>query len=159
MEQIPFHISPAGSSEDFAAGRALMEAYARELGMDLGFQNFEWEMEHLAEVYGSPRGCLLLGRSGTGAAGCVGLRELGRDVSEMKRLYLRPEQRGKGLATLLATVCVGQARAMGYRKIVLDTLPGMEAAHRVYEILGFRPVQAYYENPHEGTRYLGLSLV
>ena len=135
-----------------------MEAYAGELGIDLGFQNFEWEMEHLPEVYGSPRGRLLLGRSNADPVGCVCLRERSRDVSEMKRLYVRPEQRRKGLAMLLSTACVRQARAMGYQTIVLDTLPDMEAAHRVYESLGFRPIPAYYENPHKGTRYLALSL-
>ena len=149
-------ITRAASAEDYASGRNLIEGYARELGMDLGFQGFHVEIQQLPEMYGKPDGCLLIAWSGSKAAGCVGLRKHDTGVSEMKRLYVRPEYRGQGLGRLLVQECIRAAISLGYRQILMDTLPDMKAAHALYESLGFQCIDAYYDNPIAGTRYLGL---
>jgi ribosomal protein S18 acetylase RimI-like enzyme len=76
----------------------------------------------------------------------------------MKRLYLRPAARGRGLGRLLAEAVLAEARAKGYGRVRLDTVPGMEAAQSLYATLGFREVAAYRPNPVPGARFLELDL-
>lgn len=152
-------IAEATSAEDFAAGKLLIEEYAAALGVDLCFQNFSEEIANLATLYGPPRGCLLIARNNNELAGCVAIRSREAAVCEMKRLYVRPPYRGAGLGRALAESVVGRARKLGYSRIVLDTLPSMAEAQPLYESLGFREVEGYYQNPLNGVRYMALELV
>ena len=76
----------------------------------------------------------------------------------MKRLFVRPDARGRGIGKLLASNVIDLARALGYSSIVLDTLPSMAGAQQLYEQLGFRDIAPYRANPIAGTRYLSKSL-
>jgi ribosomal protein S18 acetylase RimI-like enzyme len=151
-------ITEATSAEDFAAGKLLIEEYSETLGVDLCFQNFSEEIACLTTLYGPPGGCLLIARNNNGWAGCVAIRSREAAVCEMKRLYVRPPYRGAGLGRLLAESIIGRARKLGYSRMVLDTLPSMAEAQSLYESLGFREVEGYYQNPLNGTRYLALEL-
>jgi GNAT superfamily N-acetyltransferase len=139
--------------------RTLFREYADGLGVDLCFQDFGAELAGMPGAYASPTGRLLLAVDGEEALGCVGLRPLGEDrVCEMKRLYARPAARGRGLGRALAERVIGEARAIGYARMRLDTLPTMTAARAMYQTLGFRPIEAYRPNPVPGTLYLELAL-
>jgi ribosomal protein S18 acetylase RimI-like enzyme len=138
--------------------RALLREYAGALPFALDFQGFEDELATLPGAYAPPRGALLAARDGDRLAGCVALRPIDDETCEMKRLYVRPEQRGSGLGRRLVEAIVDAARERGYRRMRLDTTPGMEAAQALYEELGFREIAPYAHNPVAGTRFLQLEL-
>jgi ribosomal protein S18 acetylase RimI-like enzyme len=141
-----------------AAARELFREYQAELGVDLGFQDFESEVDGLPGDYAPPGGRLLLAEYDDLIAGCIALRPLGGGDCEMKRLFVRPQFRKTGLGKLLVDQIITEARAVGYQRMYLDTLPSMQSAQRLYESIGFRDVPAYRHNPIEGTRFLCLDL-
>lgn len=154
-----FRIEPAVGADDIESVRGLFLRYAESLGFDLCFQGFDHELAALPGQYAPPAGRLLLARSADGTpSGCVGLRQLDAETCEMKRLYVAGESRGLGLGRLLAQTIIVEARAAGYRRMRLDTLPTMTEAARLYEMLGFREIEPYYENPVAGARFLELDL-
>jgi ribosomal protein S18 acetylase RimI-like enzyme len=151
-------IVEAEGAEALALVRRLFEEYAASLDVDLAFQGFAEELDGLPGAYARPTGGLLLGFEGDELAGCVAFRPLGPGVSEMKRLYVRPTARGAGWGRRLAERVVSDARAAGYQRMRLDTLPSMRAALGLYLGMGFREIPAYRHNPVAGTRFLELDL-
>ena len=151
-------ITPAVTEADFVDARRLFEEYAAALDIDLCFQNFGVELENLREMYGAPRGVLLLARYNHDLAGCVALRPFQPDVCEMKRLYVRPAARGQHVGRRLATAVIDAAKARGYERMVLDTLASMQPAHALYKSLGFRDSTPYYPNVVDGVTYMELTL-
>jgi GNAT superfamily N-acetyltransferase len=138
--------------------RELMRAYAESLPFDLDFQGFDRELSELPGDYAPPRGALLVARVDGQVGGCVALRHLDGDVCEMKRLFVSPAARGRGIGRLLAEGIVDEARRLGYARMRLDTTPGMETAQALYEQLGFEEIPPYRHNPVDGTRFLELEL-
>ncbi|MCW5771232.1 MAG: GNAT family N-acetyltransferase [Rhodospirillaceae bacterium] len=157
---LPIAIIPAATEEDFAAASRLFREYQISLGVDLAFQGFEEELAGLPGKYAAPRGAILLARAGRANAGVVALRPLADDATscEMKRLYVRPLFRAAKLGRRLAEAVIAEARRLGYRRIVLDTLAEMNAAQALYRALGFIEIDAYYSNPLPGTRYFARAL-
>lgn len=149
----------ARSSRDLARVRALFEEYARSLPVDLGFQGFAEELRTLPGEYAPPQGALFLARCGARSVGCVGVRPLPGGVGEMKRLYVRPSFRGRGVGRVLADRAVRAARERGYRSLRLDTLAGMTSAVALYRSLGFAEIPPYRYNPVPGARFFELVLV
>jgi putative acetyltransferase len=156
--QVPSVDMSAAEDGDLPAVRALLREYAASLAFELDFQDFDSEVAGLPGAYAAPDGALLVARIDGDPAGCVALRPLGDETCEMKRLYIRPAHRGLGLGRLLATAIVDEARQRGYRRMRLDTTPGMEAAQALYAELGFRDIPPYASNPVVGTRFLELEL-
>jgi len=147
-------IRAAESKGDWVTARELFEEYAASLGFDLSFQEFDREVASLPGHYAPPRGVVLLALDGSAAAACVALRPLDGETCEMKRLYVRPSHRGTGLGKRLADAILAEARARGYRRMRLDTVPGMEAAIALYRALGFREIEAYRANPIPGALFM-----
>jgi putative acetyltransferase len=147
-------IQPVISDSDIGHIRNLFLEYAESLDFDLCFQGFDEELETLPGRYARPDGELLLARLGANVAGGVGLRALtGKDVCEMKRLYIRPDFRGLKLGYKLADAIIQSARDSGYRLMRLDTLNSMVEAIRLHQALGFEPISPYYDNPLPGVVY------
>ncbi len=148
----------AQSEEDYREAAALLREYEAGLGIDLCFQCFPEELESLERMYGPPGGRFLLLRLGDGIAGCVALRDLGGKVCEMKRLFVRPDFRGRGLGRKCAEEIVRIAGEMGYSAMRLDTLPSMQEAIALYRSMGFREIAPYAENPVQGALFMELGL-
>ncbi len=154
-----FTIAQAQSPTQIAQIRELFLEYAHSLGFSLCFQNFDRELAGLPGDYRPPEGRLLLAEYEGRVAGCVALHMLEPGVCEMKRLYLRPPFRGKGLGRKLAEVILQEARSIGYERLRLDTVgPVMKDAVALYRTLGFREIKPYRPNPMEGTLYMELML-
>jgi GNAT superfamily N-acetyltransferase len=169
-------IRPAEGAADMAEVRALFGKYAAGLGVSLCFQDFDNELATLPGAYVPPRGGLWLAGPADGPCGCIALRPLPygeiagatnvaagpatgtTDTAELKRLYVDPAARGRGLGRRLVTVALDHARRAGYRHVKLDTLAQMASARALYASLGFVPCAAYYHNPLGGTLYMERSL-
>lgn len=143
---------------EWRLARALIEEYAASLNLDLSFQDIAHELEHLDVEYAPPAGAFLLAAEGGSCVGCVGLRPFSAGAAEIKRLYTVPAARGRGLGRLLAEAIVARGRQLGYERLLLDTLPSMRDAQRLYLSLGFKPTVAYRYNPVADTAFLELQL-
>ncbi len=154
-----FGVQHAESPEQITAVRELFLEYAKSLNFSLCFQSFEKELAELPGDYARPSGRLLLAAYGSELAGCVALHSIGEESCEMKRLYVRPQFRGKGVGRVLAERIVADAREIGYKRLRLDTVePVMQGAVALYRKLGFREIAPYRENPIGGALYMELSL-
>ena len=139
--------------------RELFLEYAKSLNFDLCFQSFDQELAGLPGDYSPPPGRLLLAQFSGLWAGCVALHKLEADICEMKRLYLRPQFRGKGVGRALAETAIVEARGIGYRRMRLDTVePVMKDAVAMYRWLGFKEIAPYRVNPIAGALYMELEL-
>jgi putative acetyltransferase len=154
-----FAFAQAESSVQIAQARDLFLEYAQSLGFSLCFQNFDRELASLPGDYAPPGGRLLLADCEGQLAGCVALHPLDPTICEMKRLYLRPQFRGKGLGRALADRTIAEARHIGYRRMRLDTVePVMKDAVAMYRKLGFQEIAPYCPNPMAGVVYMELQL-
>ncbi len=152
-------ISEAVSPMDIAHVRELFLEYAQSLGFSLCFQGFDKELAELPGDYAPPQGRLLLASYEGALAGCIALHGLEQNVAEMKRLYVRPQYRGKRVGFALVQRLLAEAREMGYGSIRLDTVePVMKDAVKMYRRLGFREIAPYRANPIEGALYMQLDL-
>lgn len=154
-----FAIEAAVWPADAGTVRRLFRRYADWLQEDLCYQNFDAELAGLPGFYAPPQGDVLLLRGATGAAvGCIGLRPMGEGACELKRLWVEAEARGGGWGRRLTEAAIARARAAGYRRILLDSLPRLETAVGLYRDLGFVEIAPYDDNPQEGVLYFGLDL-
>lgn len=143
---------------DWALARELVQRYAVSLPVDLSYQQFDDEVRHLDSMYGPPRGLLLLAGDAE-PCGCVALRPLAPAVDaagrtgEVKRLFVLPSQRGRGIGRALLDRLMAEATTLGYERLVLDTLPSMVDARALYHAMGFRPIAPYAASSVPGTSY------
>ena len=149
----------AASAAQITQARELFLEYAQSLGFSLCFQSFDQELAGLPGDYTPPNGRLLLAHYNDELAGCVALHRLQPKICEMKRLYLRPQFRGKGLGRALAETIIAEARTIGYERMRLDTVESvMKDAVAMYRRLGFKDIAPYRANPIEGAMYMELML-
>lgn len=124
----------------------------------LEIQNYNEELEHLEDKYGQPFGRLYLAYYDEKLAGCIGLKKIDERNCEMKRLYVRPEFRGKHIGNHLIQRIMEDARGIGYSHMLLDTLPFLESAIHLYKKLGFYETGSYNDSPMDTSIYMKMDL-
>ncbi|NLK98777.1 MAG: GNAT family N-acetyltransferase [Epulopiscium sp.] len=152
-------IIKAFTDDDFNHAKKLFIEYSESLGISLEFQNFDEELNNISKMYGMPDGCLLLARQNEQVVGCVALRKINHNICEMKRLYVQPNWKGKGIGKMLTKAIIEEDKVRGYRFMRLDTLPSMKQAISLYQTLGFYPIEPYRFNPIEGALYMELDIL
>jgi GNAT superfamily N-acetyltransferase len=138
--------------------RTLFEEYWQSFGFTPCFQNFASEVAGLPGHYAPPEGRLALALAASEPAGCIALRRLDGQRAEAKRLYVRPQFRGRRIGQALLEWVIGEARAAGYREMLGDTMPVMHRALAMYQRLGFEQTGPYTAEPTPGAIYLRLGL-
>ncbi|MGE5838753.1 MAG: GNAT family N-acetyltransferase [Deltaproteobacteria bacterium] len=143
---------------ELPAIKELFQEYADSLSFELDFQDFEEELESLPGKYAPPLGAILVAKENGDTVGCVAVRPFGEEICEMKRLYVKPSHRGRGIGRALALEIIKEAKRLGYKVIRLDTVIAMKEASALYPALGFRQIDAYCHNPLPGAMYFELKL-
>ena len=146
------------TAADWERVRELFREYWASFGFSPCFQDFASEVSGLPGAYAPPDGALVLALIGGEAAGCAALRRFDADRAEAKRLYVRPQFRGQGVGRALLDWVIGEARGMGYRELVGDTIPQMAVALAMYDRAGFERTGPYAQVPTPGAIYLRLKL-
>ncbi len=136
-------IRNADDPASLAAARELVRAHIRDNSAAHDAATTERIVAALPAPYVAPAGDLWVAWARSEAVGCVALQALAPDTAELKRMYVRPEARGRGVARQLLVHAVGAAVARGYRRLRLGTLPTMDAAQRLYTSVGFRRIAPY----------------
>jgi putative acetyltransferase len=127
--------------------KTLLREYPSQIPVPLEVGDFEAWLDSLPGPYGPPWGRLLVVRYGGETAGCVALRALDDETAEIKRLYVREQFRGFGLARSLVQALIDASREIGYRRLRLDTHESMIPAQRLYRSFGFREIDPYWDHP------------
>jgi putative acetyltransferase len=127
--------------------KSLLREYPSQIPVPLEVGDFEAWLDSLPGPYGPPRGRLLVARYGGETAGCVALRALDDETAEIKRLYVREQFRGFGLARSLVQALIDASREIGYSRLRLDTHESMIPAQRLYRSFGFREIDPYWDHP------------
>jgi putative acetyltransferase len=153
-----FHVVGPDDQPEIETVRELFTEYQRAIGVDLCFQSFDEELQSLPGKYSPPSGRLLLVCEGDRAIACGALRPLGDRTCEIKRIYVRPEGRRKGLARAISNHLIGFARTAGYDTVRLDTMRRMTGAIELYEQLGFRVTEPYNYSPEPDIVYMEIRL-
>ena len=146
------------TEEETIEAKKILQEYADWLDLDMCYGNIAKEIKEFPGEYGPPGGKFYLAYEGMEVVGSVALRMWKGDICEMKRLFVRPVHRSKGLGRILARFIVDEARKMGYKRMRLDTLPHMVAAITLYKSLGFREITKYRISPTDDAVYFELDI-
>jgi len=144
--------------EEIDSVRGLFNEYTHMLGVNLDFQKYDEELDGLPGKYDLPDGRLYIAKVEDQTAGCIGLRRFDDSACEMKRLFVRPQFRRLKVGRLLAEKVIQEAKMIGYKHLVLDTLAQLETASILYKSLGFYEIEPYYLNPLDNPLYMRLDL-
>lgn len=136
-------IRSADDPATLAAARSLIRAHILTHSTAHDPASAERIVAALPAPYLAPAGGLWVAWAGTEALGCVALQALAPDTAELKRMYVRPEARGRGVARRLTTHAISVASALGYARLRLGTLATMHAAQRLYTSVGFQRIAPY----------------
>ena len=138
--------------------KLLYGEYAKMLGVDLVFQDFEDELISLPGDYAMPGGRLYIVDYDNRLAGCIALKHYEGSSCEMKRLFVRPEFRGKRIGRALAEQVILDAKETGYQAMLLDTMGFLPDSIALYKKLGFIQMAPYRYNPLHDAMFFKLEL-
>ncbi len=158
LELLPGYDHPEEILSLFTEYTHMLVSHDPSFQIYLDIQHYEDEIRDLEAKYGRPEGRLYLALWEGEAAGCIALRKLDEQRCEMKRLYVRPAFRGHRIGDALVDRILQDARAIGYRYMLLDTLPFLESAIHMYQKRGFYEIPCYNDSPVETTIFMQYDL-
>jgi GNAT superfamily N-acetyltransferase len=130
--------------------RQLLSAYVDELNQRLLEGARDVDTAWSEKDYATARGRIFVAYLDGEPVGCAGLREHAPAAGEIKRFYVAPRARKRGVGRALLGQIEQAARQLGYRRIVLDTAALLVEAVRLYETSGYVRVAPFNDNPHAG---------
>ncbi len=139
--------------EDYEAVKKVFIEYQEFLNVDLCFQNFDKELNNLAAIYQAPKGVIFLAKIRNEVVGCVALKPIEINNCEMKRLYVKPEYRGKNIGKQFIEKLLKFAKEQKYDKMKLDTLTTLTEALKLYKNYSFTETKPYVYNPLSNVLY------
>jgi GNAT superfamily N-acetyltransferase len=154
----PYSIKEATTTKEFEKARELFIEYIDHLRIDHQFTEVETGLETIEKEYSKPFGILLLMYHQNTVVGCGGLRKFNAEAVELKRMYVKFEYQGLGLGKILLENLIKRAKEMGYKTVLLDTLPAMASAIHLYEDFGFKETERFNDNPSPEARFFKLDL-
>lgn len=154
MIESSIHLIRAASEKEFEDGKILFQQYAQSLHFDLGFQQFDKELDTIATKYNTPEGALILAYDAEKPIACIAVRRLEEQVAELKRMFVNPAYRGRQLGQRLLAEALAEAKNLQYWSIRLDTVPDMQSAIKLYQAFGFVEIEPYRYNPMPGAIYM-----
>ena len=110
-------------------------------------------------MYGAPSGQLIIVYDNDVPVACAALRKIDEDISEVKRMYVKPSHRKLGIADTMLEMLINKAKSAKYHLMRLDTLDTMIPAINLYKKNGFYEIAAYYFNPNKNTVYMEKDLL
>lgn len=152
--QTSIQLIVASDIKQFADGRMLFEAYASSLNFNLCFQGFTEELNSLDKQYNLPNGAMIIAYDTDKPIAVVGVRQFESGKAELKRMYTLPEYRGQKIGYQLLAKAITTATELGYKALLLDTLPEMQAAIKLYREFGFETIEPYRYNPFDTAIYM-----
>ena len=155
---IPAYAHPKETAVLFSEYTNMLIANDSSFQKYLQLQNYDKEIEHLEEKYGLPWGRLYLAYDKDKLAGCIGLRKINEQNCEMKRLYVRPKFRGRAIGSQLIQQIIQDAKVIGYSHMLLDTLPFLKSAIKMYQKFGFYETESYNNSPMSNSIFMRLDL-
>jgi GNAT superfamily N-acetyltransferase len=144
----------ANAKIHFSDAKNIIQQYADSLGFNLDFQQFDEEVNDLPSMYSAPNGAIILAYENETAVGCIALRKWNDTTAEIKRMYVLPSHRGKGVGKTLLETIEETAKTLGYRRLLLDTLSTMTTALHIYKNQGWSETTAYRFNPFDGAVFM-----
>ncbi len=132
----PFELRPF-QPRDSSNVLRLVESVLAEFGFSLGGHDDDWDIENVAEFYAPPTSAFWVLESGDEIVGMVGVKQRSDTESELRRMYLRSDLRGRGHGKKLLHVALEFARSQGGKAIFLETSQKMQKAIGLYEAFGF----------------------
>jgi GNAT superfamily N-acetyltransferase len=144
----------AQTEEDLSEVRELFWEYLQwangrvneEFGVNFDIETMLEDDMRKLDIYFPPDGRLVLVSEEGKSAGLGCLKKLRNGMGEVKRMYVRPEFRGRGLGRGMLEALLSEARKSGYSKVRLDSARFMKAAHSLYRSAGFQEIEPYDES-------------
>ena len=161
QEKCPFHKKNARSGtvfevkdcDDYEAAKKLIREYSQIKGAESCFVTLEKELADLGAFYQG--GAFLIGYENGQPVATIAIRRIDERSCEAKRLYIKPECRGKGYARILMNAMLERCRALGFEEVTFTTKPAvMSIGYGLYQRMGFEEV-----GNTEGTVSMKMTLV
>jgi GNAT superfamily N-acetyltransferase len=151
-------VAQVETGEQIRQGQELLKEYFEFLRTDVDkdipdpnavvpLAGYQQEIDNLPGKFGPPDGRFLLAEYEGEAAGCVAFYKFSPDSCEVKRLWTRPQFRGKKVGRALVERLIEDARALGYRTMILSTVDILKEAQSLYDSLGFEKTEPFFDGP------------